>query len=116
MSIDDQGTVDFLVIERGHPKIVLVISDHWDWSQPLEHVYALQEKMNTYVGFIESGEVWESASKQSGQTVAPGSIPIEVKVFLRSDPPPMFLEFMGRAREVFATLSASLTHELRPDY
>jgi hypothetical protein len=44
MSIEDPSLIDFLTIERGGVKIVLSVSDHWDWSQPLEHLYALQEK------------------------------------------------------------------------
>lgn len=113
MSIEDPNTVDFLAIERGGAKIVLAISDHWEWSQPLDHLYALQEKINTYAGFIESGQVWESASEQTGHTIPAGSIPIEVRVFLKCEPPPVFFEFMDRAREVFASLGVSVTHALR---
>ncbi|MBX3217241.1 MAG: hypothetical protein KF850_34745 [Labilithrix sp.] len=114
MSIDNSETIDFLAIEHGRAKIVLAISDHWDWSKPLEHVYALQEKMNSYALFIESGQVWESASEQSGSAVAPGSIPIEIKVFLSCEPPQVFFEFMGRAQEVFAAVGVPVVHELRP--
>jgi hypothetical protein len=101
MSIEDQNTVDFLAIERDDAKIVLAISDHWDWSVPMEHVLALQEKMNSYAEFVESGQVWESATEKSGRTILPGSIPIEIKVFLKHGPPPLFFEFLDRAREVF---------------
>jgi len=115
MSIEDPSTVDFLAIERGGTKLVLAISDHWEWSQPLDHVYALQEKMNTYAAFVESGQVWESASEQSGRNICPDSIPIEVKVFLKFEPPPVFFEFMERAKIAFAALGVSVTHALRTE-
>lgn len=113
MSIDDRDTIDFLSIERGGAKITLAISDHWEWSQPLEHVFALQEKMNTYAAFVESGQVWESVSEQVGRAVLPGTIPIEIKVFVQSKPPPVFFDFMQRAKEVFAPLGVEVVHELR---
>ncbi|MBX3199605.1 MAG: hypothetical protein KF894_15830 [Labilithrix sp.] len=114
MSIENPDVVDFVAIEHGQTKIALAISSHWDWSHPLEHVYALQEKMNTYAVFIESGQVWKAASEHSGVAIAPGSIPIEIKVFLRCDPPQVFFDFMDRAREVFAAVGVSVAHEMRP--
>lgn len=115
MSIDDRNTVDFLAIELGDAKIVLGISDHWDWSAPMEHVFALQEKMNSYPEFVESGQVWESAAEKSGRTIRAGDLSVETKVFLKHEPPLLFFEFLKRAREVFATLGVSVSHELRPE-
>ena len=113
MSIEDSNKIDFLAVEQGHSKIVLAISDHWEWAKPLEHIYALQEKMNAYAAFVESGQVWDSATKQCGRSVVPGSVPVEVKVFLRFEPPPIFFQFLAQAREAFASLDVSVTHELR---
>lgn len=114
MSIEDRKAVDFLAVESGDARIVLAISDHRDWSAPMEHLFALQEKMDSYAEFIESGQIWESATEKSGRPILPGSISVEIKVFLKYGPPPLFFEFLGRAKEVFATLGVSVGHELRP--
>lgn len=114
MSIEKRNTVDFLVFERDEPRLVLVISDHLDWVSPMDHLSALQEKMNGYAGFIANGQVWESASEKSGRKIPKGSVPLEIRVSLKHSPPPLFFEFMGRAKEAFATLGVSVGHELKP--
>ncbi len=37
--------------------VELGISDHLDWTQEAEHLVLLQEKVNAYLRFIESGEL-----------------------------------------------------------
>jgi hypothetical protein len=37
--------------------VVLSIIDGWDWSDPDDHLVALQDKLNTYFGFVETGEL-----------------------------------------------------------
>ena len=113
MSIENQDTVDFFAIEDGAARIVLAISDHWDWSAPLEHVFALQEKINSYAAFVESGQVWEAASEKSGQPISAGSVPVQIKIFLKYGPPSLFFDFLSRAREALANLDVSVGYELR---
>jgi hypothetical protein len=113
MSIDDPNKIDFLSIESPRSKIILAISDHWEWTQPLEHVYALQEKLNTYATFVESGQIWEVVSEQIGDTILSGTIPIEIKLFVRCEPPPIFFDFIRNVQDVFATLGVMVSYELR---
>jgi hypothetical protein len=52
------------VIGEDDNEIVLAISDHWSWDGsdgiPEEtHVYKLQDKLNSYLSYIESGEISE---------------------------------------------------------
>jgi hypothetical protein len=58
MSIEQTNTIDFVNIDRETGAIVLAISDHLEWSVDGEkHLLLLQEKLNTYMRFIESGEL-----------------------------------------------------------
>lgn len=59
MSVEQKGVIDVLTRSRETGDITLTISDHLDWAQPLEHIVLLQEKINAYLRFIESGRVWE---------------------------------------------------------
>jgi hypothetical protein len=113
MSIDDPTVVDFIALERDGSILVLVVSDHRDWQEPLEHIWALQEKLNSYAAFIESGDVWAAASKRGGRQLDPGSIPIQIRIFLGHEPPPVLREFVVRANEAFRPLGATITQEVR---
>lgn len=113
MSIESPNTIDFLSIDQGGARVVLAISDHWDWSAPMEHLLALQEKINYYMAFVEGGQVWESATETSGRAMDADSATIEVRIFLRHEPPPLFFEFMENAKEVLSSLGVTIGHELR---
>lgn len=62
MSVTDPKTIDMWGIPKwDSSKIVLAIADHLPWegkTEQGEHLLALQEKINTYVAFIESGEIY----------------------------------------------------------
>ncbi|HIH5065792.1 TPA: DUF6572 domain-containing protein, partial [Klebsiella oxytoca] len=54
MSVEDLKTIDCIGIPIDAPhEVNLGISDHLDWDVSFdEHLYMLQEKINTYLGFI----------------------------------------------------------------
>lgn len=71
MSITESKVVDIIAIPEWEPdNVVLVISDHLEWGdkpQQGEHLLLLQEKINTYIAFIESGELLESYPPAKGK-------------------------------------------------
>lgn len=59
MSIEQADTVDFVNIDHNSGDVWLTISDHLSWDQGEgEHLLLLQSKLNAYLRFIESGEVF----------------------------------------------------------
>ena len=60
MSIEKADTVDFIGVEKKSGQIALAISDHLDWNDEKAHLLKLQDKINTYLSFIESGEVYDA--------------------------------------------------------
>lgn len=56
--IDNTEVIDFIGINEERRKCVLAISDHHDWENELNHLLLLQEKLNNYISFIESGEIY----------------------------------------------------------
>ncbi|QQX61191.1 DUF6572 domain-containing protein [Pseudomonas chlororaphis] len=64
MSIVDTKVVDIIAVPEWEPdNVILVITDHLEWgdkTQQGEHLLLLQEKINTYIAFIESGEILEN--------------------------------------------------------
>lgn len=56
MSIIDKDKIDSIGINKDNGKVILEISDHLDWSCEYEHLVMLQDKINSYLSFIESGD------------------------------------------------------------
>ena len=63
MSIEQTNVVDFYSIDRKSGEVLLSISDHLPWKKGTreegEHLFLLQEKINAYLRFTESGEIFE---------------------------------------------------------
>ena len=64
MSVMDEGTIDFAGLDKKEKKLILSITDHLEWGQEADdvHLLMLQNKINDYLRFIESGEVNERFS------------------------------------------------------
>jgi hypothetical protein len=62
MPVTDAKTIDMWGIPKwDNNKIVLGITDHLEWGDKAEqgeHLFVLQEKINNYIAFIESGEIY----------------------------------------------------------
>ena len=66
MSVEDLESIDFVGIENNET-VVLTISDHLEWSH--EHLLQLQEKINVYLSFIESDEIYTSYPSAQGMVI-----------------------------------------------
>lgn len=66
MSIEQTDIVD-AIGEDELGNIILTISDHLDWSSDNKHLFLLQDKINLYLAFLESGEVYRSYLNSKGK-------------------------------------------------
>jgi hypothetical protein len=70
MTVEEPGKIDFTVIEPRSGDICLVITDHLGWNeQEGEHLLLLQDKLNSYLSFIESGEIYTKVPKAIGRRI-----------------------------------------------
>ncbi|MDM9622631.1 DUF6572 domain-containing protein [Rhizobium sp. S96] len=70
MSIDQTEIIDFVSIEKSNGEVVLTISDHLPWEEDEEeHLLLLQEKINAYLRFIESGEMFRKVPRSEGRNI-----------------------------------------------
>jgi hypothetical protein len=60
MSITDPSTIDALGIHQRTGEAVLTISDHLNWDDEGGHLVALENKINAYLTFVETGQISES--------------------------------------------------------
>ena len=59
MTVEQSDVVDIIGIDGATGSVVLWISDHLDWDDGYGHLLILQSKINTYLRYIESGEINE---------------------------------------------------------
>lgn len=69
MSIDQTDVVDAVAIDRKSGIVTLAIADHLDWVDEERHLLLLQEKINSYLRFLESGEIFESFPDSAGRDI-----------------------------------------------
>jgi len=67
MSISDAGTIDGMGIDRASGDLVLNISDHLDWADEKGHLTALENKVNAYLDYLQSGQLVEDMPEAKGR-------------------------------------------------
>lgn len=56
MSVMESRQVDGIATTEGNKTLVLLITDHLDWNDEYNHLIILQDKINSYIEFIELGQ------------------------------------------------------------
>ena len=69
MSIETKNIIDLIGTDNRSGKVVLTISDHLDWNNENYHLNSLEDKINAYLRFIESGEIFNSYPKAKGKEI-----------------------------------------------
>lgn len=70
MSVDQTDTIDFVTINNDSGEVWLTISDHFPWDEGEgEHLLILQIKINAYLRFIESGEMYKEFPDSKGRGI-----------------------------------------------
>lgn len=59
MSILEANIIDGIAKSEDDKKIILLITDHLSWENEYEHLSLLQDKINAYLGYIESKQYAE---------------------------------------------------------
>jgi hypothetical protein len=67
MGVENTNQVDIIGINKETGICTLTIVDSLDWTDKYEHLVILQEKINTYLSFIESGEIYKSYTPSEGK-------------------------------------------------
>jgi len=102
MSIEQEKVVDFVGLQTSTGRVHLSITDHLSWDEfTNEHLMMLQKKINSYLAFIESGELLKKFPKYTGK-------PIVIEVIGKYKPNVEAGGFYRRAIEVVANAGFEL--------
>lgn len=93
MSIEQPDVVDAIGLETSSGKVILTIADHLSWDAEDEHIIALQNKINTYIAFVESGEIHSIYPNSAGRE------PI-IEIVMRLPPSRAGDEFLSQVRSI----------------
>ncbi|MFO1449876.1 MAG: DUF6572 domain-containing protein [Opitutaceae bacterium] len=109
MSVDQRGVIDFVGRSKAIGDIVLTVSDHLGWDEPLEHLYVLQEKINCYLGYVESGQLVETYADAKDKKV-------QILIIFRFRPPPGYVQnFLVGAKEKVEYLGHSFSYQVHEE-
>ena len=108
MSVEESSTVDIISIDRKTGQVILTISDHLDWHDSKDHQMLLQRKLNSYIAFVESGEILRSYPDAKGKSIT-------FKVVFKFRPDRDAESFLERARGIVASAGFQLRHEVFAD-
>jgi hypothetical protein len=105
VSVEQTDVVDIPGIDRETGHVVLTVSDHLDWSDSVGHQTILQKKLDTYLAFVESGEILEQYPKAKNR-------PVAFRVVFQVPPDELGRAFVARVRGVIESAGFSLRDEV----
>ena len=99
MTISEPLQIDIIGISKDRTAVVMVISDHLDWSDEHAYLQQLQDKLNGYLEYIESGQLLSERPDAAGMSIV-------IDVYALYEPTPAGLEFYELARDALLTATA----------
>jgi hypothetical protein len=107
VGLEDPGVVDAIGLEPATGFIVLAIADGFDWTDEEAHLRALQDKLNAYFAFIQTGELKEAYPDAVGR-------PVRIDILGRHTFPDHRRDFLAQAIVVAARIQVSIRHRHDP--
>jgi hypothetical protein len=107
MPVDEPNTID-IICEKRDGTIQLIVSDHLPFDGDAEHLLILQTKLNAYLRFLESGEIYQKYPSALDRTVT-----VEIVFFEKPDRDARL--FLLKAAEIFDSAGFPLTHKVFAD-
>ncbi len=109
MAIDQANVIDWIGIDPETEEVLLMISDHTKWNESdqhdREHMFSLQEKINAYLRFIESGELYSTYPKAGGKTAV-------IKIIAKYEMNESGKRFFAKIKEFLFASGHKITFEL----
>jgi hypothetical protein len=107
MTVEQHDVVDFVSIDR-EGNATLTVSDHLPWMDLKGHLFHLQEKINGYLKFAESGEIYEKFPETRGR-------PVVISVVLKFPSPDAAQWFFTKTATAVQGAGCRLDVRLRGD-
>ena len=93
MSVVETDVIDAIGLEKEAQRVFLSIIDALVWDAENVHLYTLQEKINTYLHFIESGELDKALPDGKGFDIA-------IELILKHMPSEQAVTFFDKTTQI----------------
>jgi hypothetical protein len=105
MPVDDKNIIDIVSTDK-NDIVVLTISDHLAWDSENEHLLVLQDKINVYLGSIESHELFDKYPKAINKEIC-------IRIVSLHEPNHDGFIFLERAKEIIEKAGYKFEFKLR---
>jgi len=106
MTVEQTSVVDIAYIDLATGIVHLSVTDHLQWEG--EHLLVLQEKINCYLSFVESGEVFDTLPGAEGKN-------IQIELITKYKPTEEALHFFGHVEAFLRQEGIGFAHRAGPD-
>lgn len=93
MSVVETDSIDAIGMEKEAQRVFLSIIDSLHWDDEDVHLFTLQEKINTYLYFIESGELLKVLPDSKGFDIA-------IELILKHIPSEQAVAFFDKTMQI----------------
>lgn len=69
MAVEKEKEIDIAGIDKKTDACILAIIDSMTWNDEHQHLLLLQSKLNSYLAFIESGEIFDAYPHAKGKFI-----------------------------------------------
>jgi hypothetical protein len=92
VSVDQRDVIDIISRDK-NGDVVLTISDHLNWDNTKEHLSILEDKINTYLIFLDSGEIYKNYPRIEGHKV-------QIQIMFHYQPTAEACLFLAKVRPI----------------
>src|SRR5579872_4651547 len=105
MSISENNKIDAIGTDKVTGDIILTIADHLDWTDSNMHLNILQEKLNAYIQFIESGQIFDDYPNCRGRKLI-------IEIVSKEDYTGLGLNFLQKVRPIIQSIGVGLNQRV----
>ena len=69
MAVSDKDKIDSIGIDNKFGNVILTINDDSSWRDEYQHLTILQDKINSYLEFIDNGELYKNYPNAEGKRI-----------------------------------------------
>ena len=105
MAVSDKDKIDSIGTDSGFGNVILTINDDLSWRNEYEHLNILQDKINSYLEFIDNGELYKNYPNAEGKR-------IEILINFKNGITPKCQAYLNRVRNKLVILGIHVVYNI----
>ncbi len=105
MTIEQIDKIDVIGVNKKDGYVCLTISDHLEWDDKTNKLYTLQDKINSYLMFVESGQIYEEYPESINRKVV-------IELYSKYPPSEEGLKFINCIRPIIEEAGFSFNFKI----